>query len=111
MVGGEGYGVDPMDIIARLRQERQEALEEQFLAQAVGVKARVVVRRGLPWEQIIQTVREEGADLVVVGAKGRGDAAGALFGGVAEKVQRHCPCPVLSVRGPQHCRLPAPPNA
>jgi len=106
MVGGEGFGVDPQEIIERTRQERRAALEEQFLAKAQGVAARVELRQGLPWEQIIKLVREENADLLVVGAKGRGDAAGVLFGSVAEKVQRHSPCAVLSVRGPEHCRLP-----
>lgn len=106
MVGGEGFGVDLEEVVEGIRKERWAQLEEQFLARAEGVKCRLEMRAGLPWEQIIAALREEGADMVVIGAKGHGDAAGVLFGSVAEKVQRHSPCAVLSVRGPEHCRLP-----
>lgn len=34
------------------------------------------------------------------------DLAGVLLGSTAEKVHRHSPCTMVSVRGPEHCRLP-----
>jgi nucleotide-binding universal stress UspA family protein len=39
-----------------------------------------------------------GADLVVVGSRGRGGFRSLLFGSVAHRVAEHAPCPVVIVR-------------
>ncbi|MCB2227707.1 MAG: universal stress protein [Desulfarculaceae bacterium] len=103
--GGAGLGIDREKAIAEAQDSRRESIEKKFLSQTQGVPTRLVFREGLPWEQVIKAVKDEKADLLVVGSKGRSDVAGVLFGSVAEKVQRHSPCPVLIIRGPDHCRL------
>lgn len=47
---------------------------------------------------IVQTVREEGASLVVMSTHGRSGLGRALLGSVAEDVARHSPVPVMLVR-------------
>ena len=102
--GGAGLGLDRTEIIQRTINDRKELIEKDYLSRTQGVDTRLEFKQGLPWEEILHAVKEIGADMLVVGSKGRGDVAGVLFGSAAEKVQRHASCPVLIVRGPEHMR-------
>lgn len=65
---------------------------------ADGVKARAVVTVGVPWKEIVRLAAEEHAEMIVIGTQGRTGLARLLLGSVAERVIRHAPCPVLTVR-------------
>ena len=45
---------------------------------------------------------EKNVDLIVMGTHGHTGLAHMLMGSVAEKVVRKAPCPVLTVRHPEH---------
>ncbi len=51
---------------------------------------------------IVTFAREASIDVIVVGTTGRGPMSHLLMGNVAEKVVRTAPCPVLTVRHPEH---------
>ena len=47
---------------------------------------------------IVESARESGADLIVIGTHGRHGVSRLLMGSVAERVVRTATCPVLTVR-------------
>ncbi len=64
--------------------------------------ARVVTLTGSPFLEIINYAKVQEIDLIVMGTHGRGPITHMLMGSVAEKVVRKAPCPVLTVRHPEH---------
>lgn len=62
-------------------------------------RAKSLLKMGLAWQDIVDTSKEVGSDLVVIGTHGRRGISHALMGSVAEKVVRLSPVPVLTVRG------------
>lgn len=59
---------------------------------------RVEIRFGSPAAEIVAAAEDLKADLMCIGTHGRGGLVHFLLGSVAEKVIRHSPCPVLTVR-------------
>ena len=61
------------------------------------ISARIIIRIGIPFEEILQVVDEEQADLVVISSKGRTNLKDFMFGTTSEKIFRHSPVSVLSL--------------
>src|SRR4051794_34962992 len=54
-----------------------------------------LVAEGTPAQVLTQAAR--GADLLVVGSRGRGGFTGLLLGSVSQQVAHHAPCPVVII--------------
>lgn len=86
--------------IKRLKEERQQKIEEIIEEHFAADKphTRVLIQAGVPFEAILKAIEKEKVDLVVLGNKGQSNLVGTLHGSNGEKVFRHSPVPVLSVR-------------
>lgn len=87
---------DRDDNVAKL-DRLAEALDARH---SCPIKARTTT--GKPFLETIRAAREENADLIVMGTHGRTGLPHMLIGSTAEKVVRMAPCPVLTVRQPEH---------
>jgi nucleotide-binding universal stress UspA family protein len=67
-------------------------------ARAEGLVVKTLLRTGIPHEEIVQTARDEGADLIAIGTHGRGGLNRLMLGSVCDRVIRTSACPVLAVR-------------
>ncbi|HWP60240.1 MAG TPA: universal stress protein [Candidatus Acidoferrales bacterium] len=56
------------------------------------------VEVGAPVKNIVEEAKKQGVDLIVMSTHGRTGLTHLLAGSVTEKVIRHAPCPVLSIR-------------
>ncbi len=101
LTGAEGSGSDGL-LLGRISEAATTELERMFEElQEAGVSVEYVARHGAPDHVIADIVRENDADLIVMGTHGRTGVSRVLLGSVAEHVVRLAPCPVLTV-GPPH---------
>jgi len=57
---------------------------------------------GTPFVEIVKKAREDEFDLIVIGTHGRSALRHMIIGSIAERVVRKAPCPVLTVKHPEH---------
>ena len=79
---------------------------DKAMKAAVGGDAVVTVKRfiarGFPADEIVSFARNNGIDLIVMSTHGRTGLKHVLLGSTTEKIVRMAPCPVLSIRHPEH---------
>jgi nucleotide-binding universal stress UspA family protein len=98
----DAYAAEPQQRarIVRTTEERSEALLKQFCHdEAKGLaKVRYHIRQGDPFENILDAAEDFRTDLIVLATHGRTGIKRLVIGNVAEKVVRHAPCPVLTMK-------------
>jgi nucleotide-binding universal stress UspA family protein len=76
-------------------QKKMKATTQEFFKDFSRLEARVAA--GSPADKILELARQEGIDLIIMGAHGRRGLERAIFGSVADKVVSEAPCPVLTI--------------
>jgi len=79
-------------------QERLASSQAAAVLDGLGVAWRLEVRTGDPAVQLELAAEENGADLIVVGARGHSAAHRLLLGSVSTRLLHHARRPVLVVR-------------
>lgn len=63
------------------------------------IKTLLVVRQGVPYEELLKEIKAQNADLLVMATKRRSNLVDTIIGSCAQKLFRRSPIPVLSIRG------------
>jgi nucleotide-binding universal stress UspA family protein len=85
--------------LRQLRGQVKELLTDPLFD---GLEVEPVIVEGEPAHEIAAAVRDYDIDLVTVVTHGRRGLARALWGSTAEEIIAEAPCPVLTIRPPQH---------
>jgi len=88
------------DLQQSSEQRGREVLDEEVerVRSAGGTVAQAHLMMGGAAREIVHLAEDLGADLIVMGSRGRGGIRRALMGSVSDSVIRHAHCPVLVVR-------------
>ncbi|HEY3243062.1 MAG TPA: universal stress protein [Phycisphaerae bacterium] len=101
-LGPESTPIGPAveDLMSMAEGQMKRFADEHLLGLKFPPVTAVVM--GRPFAEIISYARENTIDLIVIATHGRGGLSHVLLGSTAEKLVRKSPCPVLTVRHPQH---------
>ncbi len=108
LAGTAGFQPIPLDPYPLLEKDGQQQLarvgRERIPA---AVRYETLVLSGDPAEQVLDTARNIGADLIVMGTHGRRGLVHMVLGSVAERVVRESPIPVLTAHAKARVRKAA----
>ena len=89
--------LDPVDVVDEVRKMQDAAVTEvRDSFDTAGVYIEQKLLKGRAADTLIAAA--EGADMLVVGNRGRGGVRGLLLGSVSQQIAQHATCPVVIVR-------------
>ncbi|NNE72524.1 MAG: universal stress protein [Acidimicrobiales bacterium] len=86
--------LDPIDLVGEVEKMQQEVVQSVIDDDSVEIRTRLL--KGRAAETLIEA--SEGAEMLVVGNRGRGGFRGLLLGSVSHQIAQHASCPVVIVR-------------
>lgn len=96
-------GIDVTELTEELKTNADAKMEELHSMWAeYAFPVHKEIRVGNPAQVVVDYAKEIEADMIVMGTHGHGAVRHMLLGSVAERVVRMAPCPVLTVRFPEH---------
>ena len=85
---------DSVEVANAYLEEKTQMLKDK------GVLADVKVLFGNVLDELVDYIKENGVDLVIIATHGRSGVSRLFLGSVADRILRHAPVPVLMVRAP-----------
>ncbi len=94
--------LEPDRLFKAMRQQAEQEMDAWIAEeQPAPVEVQKLIVHGeSPYAEIVSEAERRRADLIVIGTHGRGALAHLVLGSTSERVVRHAPCPVLTVREP-----------
>jgi nucleotide-binding universal stress UspA family protein len=88
-----------LEIEQRIMDEAKQELKiiEDDLKK-IGFKVKTMIRRGVPFLEILKVEEKENISVIVIGSHGKSNLEEMFLGAVSEKVSRKCKSPVLIVK-------------
>ena len=96
MVGYEAFSF-PNYLEDQIRDRKTRINEMLEAAQPGSVNCRTIVREGIPYYEILEAIKEEKPDMLVMSTKGRSNLADVVVGSTARKMFRRSPIPMITV--------------
>ncbi len=89
------------DDIKEMMTTQKAAIEQSVrpVFEATGVPFQLIQESGHPTSVILRVAEQKGADLIVLGSRGKGGFENLLLGSVSDSVLHHAKCPVLIAHG------------
>jgi nucleotide-binding universal stress UspA family protein len=100
--GVAAAGVDPEALAHTIENERSTQLKEACATVPQEIPLTTLVRHGHAGKEILKAAGELGADVLVIGTRGRSRMTSSLFGSVAADVHFHTRLPILVVSAHQN---------
>ena len=89
--------LDTSDLAQEVKRMQDKVVDDVLAElEACDVEIRRTITRGRAPDTLIRAA--EGADMLVVGSRGRGGFRGLLLGSVSQQIAHHGDCPVVIVR-------------
>lgn len=88
------------EAIEKTRRAELDAILDSTDAEGLPAPVETILSRGQAARTLLDVA--QGADLLVVGTRGRGGFAGLLLGSVSHQLAGHAPCPVVVVPASDH---------
>lgn len=101
-VAGEDIGAAELYVKLEesTKQEARRSMNKLMQRlERLGVKAKTLLLRGIPADQIVKAAKNRKADMIVIGTHGRTGLSKLFMGSVASRVISTAQSPVLTVRG------------
>jgi len=99
----EGYTPNLVELQREAEEEAARRLDGLLMPEDRDVlHAQTVLMTGAPAMAVIDYARKARIDLILIGTHGRTGLGHFVMGSVAEKIVRLAPCPVLTLKQPEH---------
>ncbi len=91
------YAVNRLYLDDLMKDVTTKLVDLKARAVALGIPVESYIATGIPSEEVLAVAKTQGADLIVVGTRGKTGLDHILLGSTAERIIRMAHCPVLTV--------------